>query len=402
MNVIRYVKENGLKHIWNVLYQYKIDLIIQTLMKPFFKNKSLQDIIMIESHNDFDSNGGAFYDYLIKHGYNKKYRIIWLLKNPDKRPNNLPENVDWVSLLKPSVKKNYYYWIAKYFTADNNAHDKLRNDQMSIYLTHGAGGFKSIVGKINIPQSVDYVLIQSENYAPIQAEQYSLKYPSKRLVYIGYPSHDLMHNSDGTEILKITHKKYKKIVIWMPTFRKGICNRNDSSAEQLLGIPLLKSQKEYEQLNKFLNELDMLLIIKIHPMQELKNFSLCNMSNICVLTGEDVKKANIDNYRLLPCTDAMISDYSGVAYDYLQLNKPIAYVTEDQYDYKLGFVVEDIRTLMGGPEIKTLQNMLDFIKDIANDNDLYADKRVKLRDYIYKYHDNHCCERLAQLMRLKK
>ena len=88
-------------------------------MSLVLKNKRLKDIIMIESHNDFDCNGGAFYDFLIKNGYNKKYKIIWLLKHPERKPKTLPENVECYPLFKPNIKKDYYNVVSKYFTADN-------------------------------------------------------------------------------------------------------------------------------------------------------------------------------------------------------------------------------------------------------------------------------------------
>ena len=125
---------------------------------------------------------------------------------------------------------------------------------------------------------------------------------------------------------------------------------------------------------------------------------ITDQSNIRVLTGIRVKELHIDNYRLLSCTDAMISDYSSAASEYLQLNRPIAYSTDDMEVYKLGFIVDDIHSLMAGPEIKNLCDMMEFIKDVVDEKDDYEEKRLNLRKYFFKYHDNHCCERLAKLM----
>lgn len=403
MSVIKYLREKGIKQVFHVIWAYKIDIIIQKILLLFLKNKPLQDIIIIESHNDFDCNGGAFYDYLIKQGYNQNYKIVWLLKNPQKEPKKLPVNVECVCLFKPSIKKDYYCVVAKYFTFDNSVIKKQRKEQLFFYFTHGCGGLKNVKGKVVIPDDVDFVLLQSEKYAPIQAKQYSLNFPSKKLLFLGYPSHDIMHDSDKLEIKKITSKTYKKVIIWMPTFRKGGgIKRNDSLKEQLLGIPLIEDIDQYTKLNVYLKNNNVLLIIKVHPMQDLKNLKIKSMSNIEVLTGEDVKNKNIDNYRLLPCTDAMISDYSGIAYEYLQLDKPISYVLEDMDDYKLGFVVEDINSLLAGHKIFTFNDLIRFIDDVLNENDEYVDRRHEIRDYIYKYHDGNSCYRIAEFMGLRK
>ena len=187
----------------------------------------------------------------------------------------------------------------------------------------------------------------------------------------------------------------------MPTFRKGGgFNRNDSLKEQKLGIPLIESLEEYISLNDKLKKMDILLIIKIHPKQDLSNLGIKKLSNIIVLTANDVKKLNVDNYRLMKCTDALISDYSGAAYDYLQLNKPIAYVLDDMNEYKIGFVVDDIHKLIAGQEIYNIEDMMKFIKDVSDENDIYKDKREEIKNYIYEFNDGNSCERLAKLLKL--
>ena len=68
MNPIKYLKKNGIKHTLEIVYVYKLEDILERLMYLVTRNIELKDTIMIESHNDFDCNGGAFYNYLIKNG----------------------------------------------------------------------------------------------------------------------------------------------------------------------------------------------------------------------------------------------------------------------------------------------------------------------------------------------
>ena len=208
MKLIRKLKKDGMIKTLQDIYHYQIDKYILKFFRFVLRKQPLKNIIMIESHNDFDCNGGAFYEYLINEGYNKEYKIIWLLKHPKMIPRYSPLNVDFVPLFKPSIKKNYYICRAKYFTFDCELMPNKRKGQLFFFLTHGAGGLKNVVGKINIPDSIDYVLFQSEKYAPIQAQQYSLEYPNNRIVYLGYPAHDVMLNADKHEIKKITTNKY--------------------------------------------------------------------------------------------------------------------------------------------------------------------------------------------------
>lgn len=401
MNFIGYLKKNGLKRTFSVVYQYKIDIILRNCLFFFTKKKPLKNIIIIESHNDFDCNGGAFYDYLIKNKYNQKYMIIWLLKNKLNKKIKMPYNVKCFYLHKPSIIKDYYINMAKIITADNDITTKLRDDQKVFFFRHGPGGLKNTKGLSEIPNTVDYILGMSEAYSDIERNQFSTDKNDKRFIYLGFPSHDVLLSDNHNEIKKITERKFKKIILWMPTFRKGGgYNRNDSSCEQPLGIPLINDIKEYEKLNELLYKNNFLLIIKIHPMQDINDLKIYDKSNIKVLTGEIVKQIRVDIYRLMSCCDAMVSDYSGAAYEFMQLDRPLAYVLSDVNDYKLGFVVDDIETLMAGKEIYNYKDLEDFINDIALEKDEYKEKREKLRNLFYKYHDTDNCKRIVEFMDL--
>lgn len=400
MNPIKYLKKNGIKHTLEIVYVYKLEDILERLMYLVTRNIELKDTIMIESHNDFDCNGGAFYNYLIKNGYNRKYKIVWLVRKKVK--DDLPENVETVPLNGPNLRKAYYVCTSKYFTFDCENVRKMRDNQIMVYCSHGAGGLKNAKGKLHVPPYVDYILVQSKAYAPIQANQWSVTYPDKRIIAIGYPAQDIFFDeSKSDEIRKITSRKYKKVILWMPTFRKGGgYHRNDSRKEQKLGIPLIETQEQYLKLNNYLAENDVFLIIKIHPKQDLENLKIKDESNIKVLTGETVKKLEIDNYALMKCADALISDYSGAAYEYLQLDRPIGYVLDDMNDYIAGFVVEDIHTLIAGAEIYNFNQLESFIVDVVSEDDSFKERRKKIRDYIYEYHDANSSKRLVELLGL--
>lgn len=402
MNPIKYLKKNGIRHTLEIVYVYKLEDILERLMYLVTRNIELKDTIMIESHNDFDCNGGAFYNYLIKNGYNRKYKIVWLVRK--KVTNKLPENVETVPLYGPNLKKAYYVCTSKYFTFDCENVRKMRSGQVMVCCGHGVGGLKNVKGKLMIPQYVDYILVQSKLYAPIQANQWSIKYPDERLISIGYPAQDIFFDgSEPHELQKLTTQKYKKVILWMPTFRKGGgFHRNDSRKEQKLGIPLIETQEQYLKLNDFLAETNILLIIKIHPKQDLENLKIKDKSNIRVLTGETVKELKIDNYAMMKCADALISDYSGAAYEYLQLDRPIGYVLDDMDDYIVGFVVEDIHKLIAGAEIYNFEQLESFIVDIVSEKDSFKERRKEIRNYIYEYHDANSSKRLAKTMGIEK
>lgn len=399
MNVIKYLENNGIKRTLKVIYQYKLDILIQKILKPFLKNKPLQDIIMIESHNDFDCNGGALYNYLIDNNYNNKYKIVWIIKHPKEVPSVLPENVDWVPEFKPSVKKNYYKYVARWFSYDMDCVPKLRKDQISIYMTHGAVALKNWTGLITIPSDLDYCLTASDYCARLDAKQYLWKYPNKKFVINGFPIHDMLYQEDGDLKKVIDKSKYQKVLLWMPTFRKAqYGTRSDSEVIQKYGIPLFDTEYSIDKLNDFLQKYNSIIIIKLHPKQDIRNLKDARRTNIIVLTGDDVKRLNVDNYRLMKDVDALISDYSSTAYDFLHVDKPIGYDFSDLKYYKLGIVVKDPHEMMAGHEIRDVDDFFNFIKSVCRDDDPYKVERKELFDRVYKYHDGESCKRVIQLL----
>lgn len=369
------------------------------IMKTIYASRPLKNTIMMESHNDFDSNGGAFYDYLIKNHYNEKYRIVWIIKNTP--PENLPENVVCFDEVRPDIRKAYYICTSKYRIFDNHTIQKVRPDQVSVYLTHGSFGLKNFKGNIGLPPNLDYCLCPSQYVAPILADQFMISSPEKVQIILGYPTHDIFYSNEPGDLKKITDHEFKKVILWMPTFRKHRMHiRNDSKGNLPLGIPVFYNMNELQSLNEILRRHNSLLIIKIHPKQELESTLVESLSNIMVLNGITVKKYGIDNYRLMKDTDALISDYSTAAYDYLHAGKPVAYSMDDVNDYKLGLVVEDPAKWVGGPIIYNRDDFLKFILSVLNGEDEYKQQREELFDKIFKYHDGNSSKRLAEFIGL--
>ena len=274
---------------------------------------------------------------------------------------------------------------------------------MLIYFDHGSFSLKNVKKYVNIPETVDYYLTASANFDPIFCETRNVPYPSSKLLHLGYPMHDVFYQDIPSELLKMTKKKYDKVILWMPTFRKGGVGRIDSNAEYTYGIPLIEKQEEFGTLQRTLEELDILLIIKIHPMQDKESTKLlmkCTSDNISVLTGDTVKQLDIDNYRLLKDADALISDYSSIAYSYILLDRPIGFVLSDLNDMKYGFCVDNPDFFMTGQRIYTLDDMISFIQNVSENKDEYREERRNLCNWLHEHQDGNSCERIVKFLNL--
>lgn len=401
--VIISVRINGVKYTVFHIINVHIFRVLNDMTIAFFatatRYKDLQNIIVIQSHGDFDCNGGALYNYLLKNNYNEKYKLVWILRHDI--PKKLPQNVEAYSLYRPGIKKSLRICLAKYFFADDNIIVKPRKDQVSTYCEHGIMPFKDTRGKMDLRnKGLNYCLAPSENIDILSRKSWMLLDDKTiELIHLGYPCQDIFFTKSVNEYSKISIKTFEKYILWMPTFRRSNGNRNDSTEDLPFGIPLLKNEEMFNELNEMLNKKNILLTIKIHPSQHPDTYKkLKNRSNILVITPQKERELNLDKYNLMKYTDALISDYSSVSFEYLPLNNPIGYVISDIDNYKIGFIMDNPKDYMVGDLIVTYRELVNFIDNISNNIDKYKNKRLKLLNYIYKYKDGKSCERLIRFL----
>lgn len=393
------IRRFRLKQRLHDLYFYKLEGWYIRFIRHFTISHPLKNVIIIESHDDFDCNGGAFYDYLLAEHYNDTYKIIWLLKKP--APHKLPKNVKGYPIDRPNLMKSYYRCVAKILTADDFVTPKVRDDQKEYYLTHGGITFKNVKGLLVVPDHVDYVLSSSANYDPYVCQNYSIPYPNAKMLHFGYPRDDCLYTDTPDEFWKISNVTYDKVILWMPTFRKlAGTDRNDSTMVQPLGIPLIENLETYNQLNLFLKKHRIFLILKIHPCQDLSDLKVTDQSNIRVVTGKTMKELGLNLSYLMKSADALISDYSSSAYQYLLLDRPLAFVLSDLKEYKLGFSVKNYTDFLPGNYIYKFSDMITFLEQITLGNDQHHQERLDLRKFLYEHMDGSACERLVRHMNL--
>lgn len=333
----------------------------------------LEDIVLMESTNDFDGNSGALYEYLRKQG--SKHRFIWIVKSKNNF-NKLLSCDDKVLCPHESIEDLKEYALvcakAKWEIWDNFPIRKVRSDQINIFLQHYGMGYKQVSHLYSAPDYVDYVL--TTNQFVHEMEKESITYaPSTEFIYGELPRNDVLFSNEWNELEKITHKQYKKVVMWAPTLREsGMHNRTDSDIKYPYGISVIYDEDAMEMLNQFLKERNMLLIIKIHPRQKI-NYVDNEYSNIIYLNGENVKK--IHPYKLLTQVDAMITDYSSIVFDYMLLDRPIAWALEDRDHYQIEYLMDNPMEYMPGEKIYSLQDIFSFLENVKNNIDLYKEQR---------------------------
>ncbi|MGO1372089.1 MAG: CDP-glycerol glycerophosphotransferase family protein [Senegalia sp. (in: firmicutes)] len=373
----------------------------------------IKDIIIFESHSDFCDSSKALFNKIIEHNINEKFEIYWLVDDIEYFNDANLKNVKFISKKRNTIKEKMcselrnirLFSQCKYYfyTHNNFQRTKPKSKQVFFNLTHGTP-LKNTKGKMGDTLKVTYILTPSQFSGGLMVKTYGGG--ESKLKVLGFPRNDfLLTKNDSISKLCTNENSYKKVIIWMPTFRRQKnSDRNDSSTNSKSDIPIISDAVGLSKLDLLLREKQVLLIIKPHPAQNMKYIKDINSSNIKIVTNKELLDKNIELYSLLGESDALITDYSSVYMDYLILDKPIGFTIDDllQYNHKLGFMVEKPLDYMPGFKIKDIDDMLNFIEDVSMKKDLYKNERECICKLFNKYTDNNSSSRVLKFLGLIK
>lgn len=371
-------------------------LLKETVYKPLtVLNKLLPKndkiILLYISSLGIRHNLKPLLEYLIEHKYNERYRIFCGIESLKYR-GEAASNVKYIT----KTKAQLIFFFAKhvFYTAGQIPVKPGRN-QSVIHLTHGAVYYKTMGALSNIQNGDEFffskMLVTGEPFKEIVKGAYRCK--DDNILLCNEPMTDLFYKSDFREK---DLGNYKKVILWLPTFRQSeTLGYNNSDITDTL---LIFKEDEYDELNLYLKEKSIRLIVKLHTSQSLKNVHACTYSNLSIYSHEKFVEEGFELYALMRQVDALIGDYSSASLQYLLLNRPMAFVIPDLEDYRKqrGFVFENPLDYMPGNIVVNKEEFYEFLEQISNDVDFYQTRREKVRDEIHRYQDGDACKRVLK------
>ncbi|EZX25757.1 hypothetical protein V070_00255 [Staphylococcus aureus C0673] len=343
----------------------------------------------------FESFGGKnysdspkyIYEYMQKHY--PKLNYIWVFKNPDQ--NVITGNA--VKVKKGS--KEYYdaYSKAKFWVTNARLPLYLNKKDNQIYIQtwHGTP-LKRLANDMKIVRMPgtttpkykknfyaetsrwDYLI--SPNRYSTNIFKTAFWMDENRTLEIGYPRNDILVNrsNDQKYIEKLKKElnipKGKKIIMYAPTWR------DDEFVKK--GKYLFDLKINLENLQKELGD-EFVILLRMHYL----------ISNALDLSGYEDFAIDVSNYNdiseLYLISDALITDYSSVMFDFGILKRPQYFFAYDieKYDKGLrGFYMDYMNDLPG--EIITDEfKLAEELKDIDKHKEKYKDK-------IERFYDKFC------------
>lgn len=415
--------EDNNQHHSNIFFFPDYETEIQLGYREKLKDSPLENIIVFRSGPhalqhvrgmDFDDNARAVFEYMVERGFDKNWRLVWLVHDPNEYKNMYVghPNVEFIhegwSVSDKKEELDYYYnvlFLAKYLFC-TDAYGFMRNcrdEQVRVQLWHGCG-YKTRINFVRCEHRYEYNIVISDVYKEIHKRIYGLR--DDQVLISGYPKEDWLFDpiKNWKELFCVPCAQ--RYIFWMPTFRssKSVLSELDEKGfDGDTGLPIVKTNEQVKIVNDLLKELNVVLVLKLHPMQDRSKISIADKTNICIIENEKLVDNSIPINRVLGNADALISDYSSAAIDFLILDRPLAFSLEDVDEYKnsRGFVFENIHEWLPGKEIWNLDDFLDFVREIGSGEDSDREKRAIIKNRIHDLDGGSSCERLIKMLGIK-
>ena len=117
---------------------------------------------------------------------------------------------------------------------------------------------------------------------------------------------------------------------------------------------------------------------------------------IKVFQNKHLDEAGVILYELLAESDVLFTDYSSVFIDYLNLDRPIAFVCDDVevYSENRGFCFEPVGEYLPGEMIKNYEELKLYLRNMDSLNERWNEKRKKINQIFNQYSDNLSSKRV--------
>lgn len=337
--------------------------------------------------------------YLFEYIYESHPEIeaIWITKK--KEIVTELKKRGYMSCTKWSPKGIWYAFRAEaaFETEGDGDISSFMNGTVVIQLFHGLGikAFRWVKEDGTPLYADEFLGPHRRSFWMATSEQYKktlihlLGIPEDHIFITGYPRDDALVKLKENKNIEEYRKKFngKRMIIYMPTHRNF-----GKSGNKMLSI------KELKKVDMLLENKDLVLFVKphFHELDKLQNSNI-SFKNIVLANDKNIFE---DVYSYVQFFDALITDYSTIAYEFACTGKPVLMFPYDLEEYKnsdsglLSTYWEYPVGPMSYTWEETIKNALDLFE-----KDIWRERREQCRVLWHIYNDGHNCERVYETVK---
>ncbi|WP_239701155.1 CDP-glycerol glycerophosphotransferase family protein [Mammaliicoccus sp. D-M17] len=313
-----------------------------------------------------DTLSGHIY-YLVKDIVDKNInmKIYVSLKNEEDLELFLPQELKQKVIFVKHMSNQYYELLAtcEYLINDTTFYPffNKREGQKYFIIWHGTPlkhmgrDIPKILDVANVQRNfymADRIYVNNYKTMEILARTHHLNniYTGKFIIGPSPRNSIFFDKKIRNNIRTTLHINDKKALVYMPTWR--------GSLGKVKGSDQIMNFMSYLEDNL---EDDTIVYVKLHPFEK----------TVIPDTYEKVKPfpTNFEIYEFLAASDGLITDYSSVMYDYINLNKPVILYTYDFKEYVENRGVYDDLSTYPFEKTNNIEELLDIINSIPKQVD---------------------------------
>ena len=315
-------------------------------------------VLFIAFHGrGYTDNPRSLYEYMIKQDRFKDYRFIWAIKNHKQKKIDIAgaKVIEYFSI-------PYFYYLARshYWVVNCKLPMYVLKKKNQVYLQtwHGTP-LKKLAYDIEVPEGTTFYRsgmtedmmhetyrqdVEKYNYMispsafTTEVFQSAFRINKERLIETGYPRNDLLSNYSLEDVLQIKKQLGipldKKVLLYAPTWRDNSYVTKGYT---------FKLEVHFDKWQKALQD-DYVVIFKPHYLI-VNDFDIDQFKGFVYFVPPE---EGIRNLYII--SDALITDYSSVFFDYAILNRPIYFYMYDLASYRdelRGFYLDIYQDLPG-------------------------------------------------------
>ena len=374
------------------------NMILALLQYPFkkciFKDKNIW-LIGGHSGDIYDDNSKFLYEYILKN--HKEIDIYWVIDKNSKIKDKIPGN----KLIKGSVENYLYYYNAEVVifshapSADIAPYNfavpllnRFHKKTFKVFLNHGAISFKKRKPMNARFKNLIDELMRSYNMATAISD-------FERNIMVNEWGMDedavCVTGCARQDNLPLNKKPASRDILYMPTWRDWIKfgDKKFTDTEYFSNIMLFLND---DKLNEALEANDVNIKFYMHHlMHEFIDDIKENITGKRIIfLDKDVTLADE-----ITASAANITDYSGVAMDFMYMDRPILFYQFDVEKYKeeVDSYIDLYNEMFGDVAYNKDQAVEKLVKIIESGFEVTESQRIA-RNKFFRYNDNGNCERI--------
>jgi len=360
----------------------------------------------------YSDNSRYLFEYVQRHG---DIKAVWI-----SRSRHVVSQIcanGHSAFLRHSIKGSYYMLRASIAIVSSSLADLNRalvHRAFKVNLWHGAPmkklnydnmtgrteGFASSCCKKLLASVIPYsretevyqaVLATSDYFKPLMASGFEIR--RDNVPVLGYPRNDVLfaenQRSEFIETLKsIDHAN---ILAYLPTYKETDEQGDDFGLFSRYGF-------DREAMGTFLEETKSILLIKLHFVDQAKIKDQCFSFGPRIVYADEKQVGDIND--ILRYIDVLITDYSGVYFDYLLLNRPVIFAAFDLEEYlRRRGLYDDYEFYVSGPVARNWSEVIHYAREVIRNPKKYEDMRVEKNRIFNKYHDGDSASRVYEYLK---